>query len=133
MITLAYLTTTLTLPADLLWSDEHDWHPVEQAVEYTITGAMIVDASTRLAGRPITLQPEDDASAWISLPALSTLETWAATPGRVMALTIRGTTRNVMFRHHDTSGMTAKPVLHVSDTNTGDFYLATIKLMEVGE
>lgn len=63
-ITLSDGATTLALHPDLYWSDEHNWFPVEQTVQRTITGALIVSVATRLAGRPVTLQPEDDRSAW---------------------------------------------------------------------
>ena len=62
-ITLSDGTTTLALHPDLYWSDEHNWFPVEQTAQRTITGALIVSVATRLAGRPVTLQPEDDRSA----------------------------------------------------------------------
>lgn len=131
MITLSFSTTTITLPPDLYWSDEHEWHPVEQNVERTITGALIVEAAIRTGGRPITLQPEDEGSAWISLADLQALEAWAATPGKVMSLNIRGVARDVIFRHHDNGGMNAKPVVHYSAPDSTDFYLATVRLMEV--
>lgn len=131
MITLTDGTTTVTLPDDFYWSDEHDWHPVEQNVERTITGALIVEAAARVGGRPITLQPEDESNAWIALADLAQLETWAATPGKELTLNIRGSTKTVMYRHHDNGGLTAKPVVHFSVPDSDDFYLTTIRLMEI--
>ena len=67
-ITLTNLTTsaTLTLNPDLKWTDENNWNPVEQTAERTITGALVVQVGAMVAGRPITLEPEDDESAWMS-------------------------------------------------------------------
>ena len=56
MPTTHHTLATIQIPRGLVWVDEHDWTPVESATEYSITGALLVDAGTRLAGRPITLE-----------------------------------------------------------------------------
>lgn len=129
-ITLAYTTTTLTLDPDLYWSDENDWHAVEQTTQRTVTGALIVSSSSRVAGRPITLQPQDDVSAWMSRQTLETLRSWAAVPGRQMTLTLRGTARTVIFRHQETA-IEATPVIHYADTDNEDWYRVTLRFMEI--
>lgn len=129
-ITLADSGTTLTLHPDLLWNDEHDWHPVEQTTERSITGALIVQSAARQYGRPITLQPEDDGSAWMTQGSLDALRNWAAVPGKVMTLTMRGIARQVMFRHQD-GAVAASPVVHYSDVLSGDYYRITLRFMEV--
>ena len=62
-LTLADVSTTLALNPDLYWSDENNWHPVDQTADRTITGALIVQAAARVAGRPVTLEPQDDSAA----------------------------------------------------------------------
>lgn len=130
-ITLDDGTDTITLHPDLLWNDENSWYPVEQTVERSITGALIVQTAARVAGRPITLQPEDDQSAWMPRTTLDALRNWAAVPAKQMTLTLRGTTKTVMFRHHDGEAVAATPVVHYSDVESGDWYLCTIRLMEL--
>lgn len=130
-ISLAYLTTTISLHPDLRWSDENNWFPVEQSVQRTVTGAMIVSSAARVAGRPITLEPESDTSAWMPASTIALLEGFAGVPGRVMQLTLRGTTRDVIFRHHDGTALESTPVVHYSDVESGDWYLATLRLMEI--
>lgn len=130
-ITLTYSGTTLTLPEDLYWNDENSWAPVEQAIERSISGALIVSSATRVAGRPITLTPEDQGSAWMLRNVLDTLRTWAAVPGREMVLTLRGTTYNVIFRHHDGQAIEAAPIKHCNDVQPTDFYTVTLRFMEV--
>jgi hypothetical protein len=133
MITLAYNAISLALDPDLLWSDEHSWSPVEQAVDTSITGALIIqaDGDASRPGRPITLQPEGDDSAWMSLADLEQLKAWAAVPGAVFTLTLRGVVRSVMFRHHDKPALEAKAVTHFSDPAGTDPYLLTLKFMEI--
>lgn len=132
-ITLAVGATTLTLHPDLYWSDENDWHPVEQAVARTITGALIVQAAARLdgTGRPITLVPIDESSAWMTSLTLAQLRNWAAVPAQVLILTLRGVTYEVMFRHQDGAAVEAAPVVHFSTVDDTDFYRVTIRLMVV--
>ena len=130
MITLSDGTTAVDLHPDLLWSDEDAWNPVQQAVSRTITGALDVQVGALIGGRPITLQPEDESSAWMPGSVVSQIRNWAAVPGRVLTLTLRGVSRSVMFRHQD-GGLEAKPVVHYRDRDDSDFYLCTIRFMEI--
>ena len=131
-ITLTNLTTsaTLTLNPDLKWTDENNWDPVEQTAERTITGALVVQVGAMVAGRPITLEPEDEASAWMSRADVEQLRNWAAVPGQEMTLTLHGVNRTVIFRHQD-GGFDASPVIHYRDVASTDFYRCTIRLMEM--
>lgn len=132
-ITLAYGGIELPLDSDLYWEDENQYSPVAQTVDVGLTGALIVqvDGDDARPGRPITLRPEDDDSAWMIRADLDTLNAWAAVPGAVLTLTLRGVTRSVMFRHQDKPAVDARPVVHYSDVQPGDFYLVTLKFMEV--
>ena len=131
-LTLADVSTTLALNPDLYWSDENNWHPVEQTADRTITGALIVQAAGRVAGRPVTLEPQDDSAAWMTLADVEDLRNWAAVPGKTMTLTLRGEAREVIFRHQD-GGFEARPVIQYRDGHElpADFYLCTIRLMEI--
>ena len=127
-ITLSDGTINLALNPDLYWSDEHAWHPVEQTMQYTLTGAVIVQVGERQAGRQITLEPEDESSAWMTAAQVAQLRNWAAVPGQVLTLTLRGAARSVMFRHQD-GGFEARPIVHYRDG--ADWYTCTIRLMEI--
>lgn len=130
MITLSDGTTTVTLPADLSWSDE-SWEPVEQTVQRSVTGALIVSTATRIKGRSITLQPLDDSSSWIARSALDQLRNWGAVPGKTLVLTLREVQYNVIFRHHDSPAVDAKPVVHYDNVVQTDWYLVTLKFTEI--
>ena len=129
-ITLSDGTNTVTLDKDLYWPDENDWTPVVQSVNRSITGGLIVQPATRVRGRPITLEPEDDSSAWMPSSVVQQLRNWAAVPGQQLTLTLRGTSHTVIFRHQD-GGFEAKPVIHYRDRVPGDWYLCVIRLMEI--
>ena len=131
-LTLTDGTNALTLNPDLYWSDENNWHPVEQTADRTITGGLIVQSAQRVTGRPITLEPIDDSAAWMTLEQVVALRNWAAVPGQALTLTLRGVAREVIFRHQD-GGLEAQPVLQYRDGDELpiDFYLCTIRLMEI--
>lgn len=131
MITLTYTTTTLTLSPDLKWSDEFNWHPVEQTAERTITGALIVQTAQRVLGRPITLAPDAENAAWMPKATLDTLRAWAAVAGREMTLNLKGTSYPVIFRHHDGPAVEAEPVIFYSDPDGDDWFLITLRFTEV--
>ena len=128
-ITLSAGATTVALDPDLLWADENNWHPVEQSIERSVTGAQIISTATRIGGRFITLQPEDDASAWMTLADIAQLKTWAAIAGQQMQLTLRSETRTVMFRHPEP--MQATPVVHYRDVQDSDWYRLTLRFLEI--
>lgn len=126
-ITLTDGTTTLALDADLLWDDEFTWAPVEQAVEYSLTGALVVDTAARQSGRPITLRNEDDRSGWITRGDMAQLQSWAAAPGQQLTLTLRGTAYTVIFRHHGAGPFEARALVHYADPVAADWVLATLR------
>ncbi len=63
----------LPIPRGMVWADEFVWNRVEKSVEYSVTGAALIDAGVRLAGRPITLLGETDAG-WIARGGLVALQ-----------------------------------------------------------
>lgn len=119
----------LTLPQDALWTDEFTWQQVEQASQYTTTGALVLDAWAKQAGRPITLRGDVDY-AWCQRSTLTTLSAWAAQPGQQFTLLLRGVGRNVVFDHAG-GAIDAAPVVPYSDPLPEDPYTLTLKFIEV--
>ena len=131
-LTLSDGTTTVTLDPDLLWSDEFSWKRVEQSVVPSVTGALIVQSARFAAGRPITLQPEDNSAAWMPRSALEQLYAWSEQSNLVLVLDgLRGLSRSVVFRSQNGAPIEAGPVLHRDDVEPDDAYLVTLKLMEI--
>ena len=130
-ITLTDGATAIDLSPDLYWSDENAWHPVEQTVQRTLTGALIVSAATRLKGRPITLQPQTDSEAWMTRATLDALRAMGDVAGKIMTLTLRGAQYSVIFRHHEGPAIDATPVVHFADITADDWYLVTLRFTEV--
>lgn len=123
--------TPLSLPDDLEWTDEFDWIPVEQSAEYSLTGSMVVETAEKLSGRPITLVGREKV-AWLSRADVLQLRAWAATPGKVLTLTLADArVFSVLFRHQDAPAIEAAPVLFMAPMEPTDFYVATLKFMEI--
>ena len=131
-MTLTDGTTTITLPDALPWTDQHAWSPVEQSAEHSITGALIVQVATRQAGRPITLDATEK-NGWkdVTLAKVAQLETWAATPGQQLTLTIGRTAYGVIFRHHDAPAFSARPLGDYTSPDPAHPYLITAKFMVI--
>ena len=122
---------TLTLPDDLWWEDETDWTPVDQTVEHSTTGALLMDVSTKLAGRPITLVG-DDNTAWISRQTALSLQALAAVPGKEMTLIIHGQTFTVRFRYDTGKPVDTEALVRITPPSDDDFYvLHAVRLMAV--
>lgn len=128
---ITYNTTVLQLPDDLSWTDEHAWQSVEQQVTRTLSGGLIIESHARIGGRPITLAPPDENSAWMTLQVLQAINLIANIPDAQMQLKFGDSQFTVMFRHHDGEAVSAKPVVFFSDAVSTDFYLVTLKLMVV--
>lgn len=130
MATLSDGTTTVTIPDSLMWADEFSWAPVSQSVARSVTGALIIQVAAQQGGRPITLAPDDDASGWVTRAIVSQIAAWAAVAGKVLTLSLRGTTRSVMFRHDD-GAYAATPVVAYEDDDAADYYRLTLRFMEL--
>ncbi len=128
-LTLSDGTTTLHLPGDLEWTDEYAWLAVTQAVEYSLTGALVVDVGARQAGRPITLANE---AAWITRADAVILRAWANTPGKQLTLTLAdASVHTVVWRHQDAPALTVTPVAYVAPATPADVCTTTLKFMEI--
>lgn len=128
--------TVTDLPADLQWIDEFSSgsDPVAHDVQVSITGALIVQAGAQQAGRYVTLQGRVDGNAAFAVLTrfqVLALRALAAVPGAVYELTLcDGRTMDVMFRRENPA-IEAEPWRFMAPQEDGDFYLCTIKLIQV--
>lgn len=131
-ITLTYNGTTAQLGERLLWTNEFAWAPVEQVTEPGTTGALLVHAGLRLAGRPIELDGVA-SRAFISRNLCATLQAWAALPGISLALLLRGVSRQVVF-DHERGGFEAQSLWRIADGHETpeQVYLPTLRFLTVG-
>ena len=119
----------LTLPDQLAWPDEFTWQQVLQTATYTTTGALLLEASAKQAGRPITLAGSE-TRAWCDRGPLVTLRAWASTPGQTFALLLRGAVHQVVF-NHEGGALDAAPVMDMDDPLDTDPYAVTLRFLEI--
>ena len=119
----------IQIPRGLVWADEFNWTEVERAAEYSITGALLLDAAVRHAGRPITLEGSDSAG-WITRATLLQLQALAQDPDATHALTLAdGRAFTVSFAPG--APITATPVARPELPPSHHPYVATVRLIEV--
>ncbi len=121
----------ITLPGDLRWTDEYQWCSVERSAEYSLGGSLLIEESTKLAGRPITLEAVNEfrGHIWLSRDTVDSLLALAENTNHQMILVLSDDREfTVMFRD---DGIKAEPVYHVMPHENSDPYHLTIKLMTV--
>lgn len=123
--------TTIALDEALLWTDEWSWAPVRQVVERSLTGGLLVDVQGMAGGRPITLAGVVPDRAWVRRDAIAQMAAWAAVPGQVMTLTLRGEAHQVMWRHQDGVVIEAEAVMPTTEVAADDDYRVTLRFFEV--
>lgn len=124
----------VTLPQGLRWTDEFAWSDLAQSTTYTLTGSLVVEQTTRLAGRPITLIGSKDF-AWITRTNLETLKI-LLDAGEQMILTLHDNrTFTVLPDGPAALQVSALPIVKDSgpaNPSSGAWYvLESLKLIEV--
>jgi hypothetical protein len=106
-----------------------------------LTGSLIIQESTKLAGRPVTLTGQSDGSdhtAWITRSNLITLHAALTVPGASFTLTLHDTRTFTVVPAQDGNGpISAIPLpayksLRPADPSSDHWYaLQTLRLIEV--
>jgi len=128
---------SIELPGDLRWADEFVWLPTVAQVELACNGAVWVEESAQLAGRPITLESGTDGGSrhWavVSRSTVAALHTLGSVTHASPLLLVLEDARsfNVRFRHQDGPAVEARPIRHVAPHQAGDLYHITLRLMQV--
>jgi hypothetical protein len=129
---------SVTLPGDLLWSDEFTGWKVGQAQRRSLTGALIVQESEVQVGRPITLQTTRSGNSYVaavSLPvlqALQALEAVARTTPMTLTLPAHNSgtrTFNALWNRAAGAALEATPLLFASPYVDGDYFAITLRLI----
>ncbi len=136
-ITLTSGATVVTLPGDLQWVDEMTPWKVAQVYETTLTGALLITESARLAGRPITLQSGADFG-WVQRSVIEQLQALIDVPnGPVMTLAlpdypVGSGTRDFSVRfRRDTGAIESAQLKHKTPPAPTDYYSLVLRLMQV--
>lgn len=133
------------LPKDLEWVDEFTWSKVQQNVTTTLTGALVVQESTQLKGRPITLAVPFDDMAWIQRDVcdeLMRVRDEAGFTAKLQHVKYNSDTDTystilsshdfeVMFRHYEQPVIDVQSVKRFDNFESGSWYrIRSLKFME---
>lgn len=114
----------------MVWSDEFAWSPIDKSLDYSVTGAALIDVGVRQAGKPITLQGEVDAG-WIKRGALTALRVLDASDpvGEHELVLADGRTFTVQFAPG--VAVEGRPLARPEIPADEQPYIATVRLIEV--
>lgn len=128
----------LALPSGLVWTDELTWTPVMQSQEYSLTGALLIQVATKLAGRPITLTGQAsgrDYTAWITRADLLTLKAALDVPGATFTLTLHDARTFTVMAAENPLDVEPLPIYGsfapANPTSAQNYVLKALKLIEV--
>ena len=119
----------LSLPLDLLWVDEFDYTPTQQAQSRTLTGALVFETAAKIGGRPITLAGNNDYG-WATKAQMDALTVKLSITTPLTLVLPNGQSFTVRFRHEETP-IDGKPIAAYRVMDTGDYYALTLKLITV--
>ena len=122
---------TIILPDDLLWINEFDWNSVEQNVERSLTGALLVQEAQLTHGRPIVLSGNGEAG-WVSRLTVKSLYALSKAANKTMSLTLPdGRQFSVIFDRANGSGVETRQLMPFAYPDDDDLYLVTLRLITV--
>jgi len=126
---MAITLDSITLPDDLIWTDEHNWQSIEQSQSRSLGGRLFVQSRQLIKGRPITLTGYEDA-AWIDRATLDALYVLAE-QNITMTLTLNdASTYQVLFRYEE-QAIEAAAVIDYNNPDVDDFYTLVVKMVIV--
>lgn len=121
----------IILPDDLLWVNEFDWNPVEQNIEHSLTGALLVQEGEYKHGRSIVLSGNGEAG-WVSRKTVQDLQALSSDSGRLMTLTLPDMRQlDVIFDRSSGSPVMANPVLEEAYPADNSYYYLSLRLITV--
>ena len=122
---MAITLDSITISETFVWTDEYEWAQLGQSNAHTLTGALIVETGTKLAGRPITL-----SEAWATKAEIEILRTKLALDEE-MTLTLHDAREFTVRFDHSGPGITAQSIFLLAAPESTDHYALTLKFIEV--
>ena len=122
--------SAITLPDDLIWTDEGAWNAAISSREYTTTGAQIIQGGIRQAGRPVTLAGAANA-AWVTSAEWLAIKAEADTFGAEYTLKLHDDSELTVQWAPGEQRLAATPVRDLANPNETDHYWLVLKFITV--
>lgn len=123
----------LELPYDLYPIDDLNWSSVVSKTEYLLNGALDVQQGVRQAGKPLTLQSNDDLGL-VTRETVNQLHDWCAIPEAVydMVYMADGATKRVSVMFDTTkTPIEATPAKGFNSPDLADYFEVTVRFLVV--
>ena len=121
-------STTIDLPKDLIWKDEFHTTQIAQVKKRTLTGSLVIFEDTKIEGRAISLNSDEDGG-WIERAQLLTLREFIEYEHKDMILEFHGRFFNVRIDRSDP--IRVVPVVDCSDPSPTSKYSLSIKFITI--
>ena len=122
---------TITLTDDLLWINEFEWNPVDQTIERSLTGALLVQEGQLTHGRPIVLSGNGEAG-WVSRLTVKNLFALSKAANKTMTLTLSDNRQfSVIFDRSNGVPVEAQQVLPFAYPEDNEQYFVTLRLLTI--
>lgn len=126
--------TIIELDDELYPSDEHEWSSVASNTKYALDGTMIVEQSTRQAGKPYTMQAPSDMG-FLTRSTVNALKAERDTLGATYWLDYRADGQvkriKVIFDTTGDDAITATPAKEFISPSLDDPFIVTLKFLEI--
>ncbi len=121
---------SVTLPDDLVWLEELTWTAKAVREERGVSGRLVRSVSTRIGGKPVTLQAPSADLGTVPRATVKTLQTMAE-EDEEMSLVLSATeTLAVTFRH-EPAAIEASPALGFTRRQDSERWHVTLRLSTV--
>ena len=129
---MSYMLNSIELPLGLYWDDKYSWSPVSQSVDISLTGALIVQEATQLAGRPITLLGGDDR-CWANRSLIDSLYSLLESEGEEMTLNLGLDGIHTVIWNRKSNPLEVRPIIPSDDlVDTTLYIVSKLQFLKIG-
>lgn len=115
-----------------VWVDWCQYSPIEQSQEYTLDGSLVIEATAKKAGMPITLSAEDNQGLKYRKDVEPIQQMMLENIHDPMTLKMHDeSTHTVLFSSVDGAPIEAVPLIGYADPSGDDYIGLTLRFIEV--
>lgn len=121
---------TIELDDDFQWVNEFDHNPIQQSIEYSLTGALLVQEGRMLQGRKIELR--SNGGVWTPLSVVRQLEALRDQPSQPMELVLADGREFSVIWDRVGPPLSAEPILRETYPDQDSMYDVSMRFLAVG-
>ena len=121
----------VSLPDSLQWVNEYEHNQVEQEIERSLTGALLVQEGAKTFGRPIHMVGGLNGG-WILKSTADAMRALEATAGAIMECTLPdGSTHSVIFDRSQGPAFKSQMIMRFAYPDADTWYTCEFRLLTV--